>query len=122
MTSRHRGLLRKDCFRRDAYATLNTATTLAAGICARQAPEHCGLAARAPQNARVPQSERTKRNSPCPSCASWLISPPNRMQEERKTPEMRAQMTDIERLRHSTAHVLVSCHVERSRDISRYYV
>ena len=44
------------------------------------------------------------------------------MQEERKTPEIRAQMTDIERLRHSTAHVLVSCHVERSRDISRYYV
>jgi threonyl-tRNA synthetase len=28
------------------------------------------------------------------------------MQEERKNPEMRAQMTDIERLRHSTAHVL----------------
>src|SRR5437870_5447057 len=46
----------------------------------------------------------------------------DRMQEERKTPEMRAQMTDIERLRHSTAHVLVSCHAERSRDISRYYV
>jgi hypothetical protein len=44
------------------------------------------------------------------------------MQDDRKTPEMRAQMTDIERLRHSTAHVLVSCHVERSRDISRYYV
>jgi threonyl-tRNA synthetase len=30
------------------------------------------------------------------------------MQEERKTPEMRAQMTDIERLRHSTAHVLAT--------------
>src|SRR6478672_7290098 len=47
-------------------------------------------------------------NSPCPSSASWLVSPPNRMQEERKTPEMRAQMTDIERLRHSTAHVLAT--------------
>jgi threonyl-tRNA synthetase len=30
------------------------------------------------------------------------------MQEERKTPEMRAQMTDLERLRHSTAHVLAT--------------
>jgi len=30
------------------------------------------------------------------------------MQEERKTPEIRAQMTDIERLRHSTAHVLAT--------------
>src|SRR5437870_9386558 len=30
------------------------------------------------------------------------------MEEERKTPEMRAQMTDIERLRHSTAHVLAT--------------
>src|SRR3979411_118385 len=30
------------------------------------------------------------------------------MQEERKNPEMRAQMTDIERLRHSTAHVLAT--------------
>ena len=52
------------------------------------------------------------------------------MQEERKTLEQRAQMTDIERLRHSSAHVLASCHVdrkscpERSRmggDISRYF-
>src|SRR5207249_5270064 len=100
----------------------STVATLAGGICARQAAEHCGLAARAPPIASVPQSERTMRNSPCSSCSSWLISPPNRMQEDRKTPEMRAQMTDIERLRHSTAHVLVSCHVERSRDISRYYV
>jgi len=30
------------------------------------------------------------------------------MQEDRKTPEMRGQMTDIERLRHSTAHVLAT--------------
>src|SRR5205823_12853902 len=30
------------------------------------------------------------------------------MEEERKTPEMRAQMTEIERLRHSTAHVLAT--------------
>jgi len=30
------------------------------------------------------------------------------MSEDRKTPEMRAQMTDIERLRHSTAHVLAT--------------
>src|SRR3979411_816134 len=30
------------------------------------------------------------------------------MQEERKTPEKRAQMTDVERLRHSTAHVLAT--------------
>src|ERR1700738_2288718 len=30
------------------------------------------------------------------------------MQEERKTLEQRAQMTDIERLRHSTAHVLAT--------------
>src|SRR6201985_3282422 len=34
------------------------------------------------------------------------------MQEERKTPEMRAQMTDIERLRHSTAHVLATAIVK----------
>jgi threonyl-tRNA synthetase len=32
----------------------------------------------------------------------------NRMQDDRKTPEMRAQMTDVERLRHSTAHVLAT--------------
>src|SRR5438105_1014698 len=30
------------------------------------------------------------------------------MDEDRKTPEMRATMTDIERLRHSTAHVLAT--------------
>src|SRR3981081_4723353 len=30
------------------------------------------------------------------------------MQEDRKTPEHRAQMTDIERLRHSAAHVLAT--------------
>src|SRR5205823_7081397 len=30
------------------------------------------------------------------------------MADERKTPEQRAQMTDIERLRHSTAHVLAT--------------
>src|SRR5256714_13655136 len=30
------------------------------------------------------------------------------MQEDRKTPEMRAQMTNIERLRHSTAHILAT--------------
>src|SRR6188508_1295175 len=30
------------------------------------------------------------------------------MADERKTPEMRAQMTDIERLRHSTSHVLAT--------------
>jgi threonyl-tRNA synthetase len=39
------------------------------------------------------------------------------MADERKTPEMRAQMTDIERLRHSAAHVLATaiiCHPERS--------
>src|SRR6266850_7145863 len=30
------------------------------------------------------------------------------MADERKTPEQRSQMTDIERLRHSTAHVLAT--------------
>ena len=30
------------------------------------------------------------------------------MADERKTPEMRAQMTDIERLRHSAAHVMAT--------------
>src|SRR5216684_629586 len=30
------------------------------------------------------------------------------MNEDRKTPEMRAQMTDIERLRHSASHVLAT--------------
>src|SRR5437870_1057353 len=30
------------------------------------------------------------------------------MQEERKTPEMRAQMTDLQRLRHSASHVLAT--------------
>jgi len=34
------------------------------------------------------------------------------MQEERKTLEQRAQMTNIER--HLTAHLLASCHVDRS--------
>ena len=40
--------------------------------------------------------------------------------EDRKTLEQSAQMTDIERLRHSTAHVRTSCHVDRSGDISHY--
>jgi len=30
------------------------------------------------------------------------------MSDERKTPEMRAQMTDLERLRHSASHVLAT--------------
>jgi len=30
------------------------------------------------------------------------------MNEERKTPEQREQMTDLERLRHSTSHVLAT--------------
>src|SRR5450631_4606374 len=30
------------------------------------------------------------------------------MADERKTPEMRAQMTDLERLRHSASHVLAT--------------
>src|SRR2546421_11356177 len=30
------------------------------------------------------------------------------MAEDRKTPEVRAQMTDIERLRHSAAHVMAT--------------
>jgi len=32
----------------------------------------------------------------------------SRMSDERKTPEMRAQMTDLERLRHSASHVLAT--------------
>jgi hypothetical protein len=40
------------------------------------------------------------------------------MKEERKTPEQRATITDIERRRHSPSRVLAFCHVERSRDIS----
>ena len=39
------------------------------------------------------------------------------MNEERKTLEQRAQMTDIERLRHSSANILATailCHSERS--------
>jgi hypothetical protein len=46
------------------------------------------------------------------------------MNEERKTLEQRAQMTDIERLRHSASHVLAFCHSERSeaqpRNLSIY--
>jgi hypothetical protein len=44
------------------------------------------------------------------------------MTEERKTPEERATMTDIERLRHSASHVLATailCHSERSEAQSR---
>jgi hypothetical protein len=49
------------------------------------------------------------------------------MADERKTLEQRAQMTDIERLRHSAAHVLataIRCHPEarRRRRISQYNV
>jgi len=43
------------------------------------------------------------------------------MNEQRKTLEQRATMTDIERLRHSASHVLAFCHVERSRDISYHF-
>jgi hypothetical protein len=46
------------------------------------------------------------------------------MSDERKTLEERAQMTDIERLRHSASHVLAFCHSERSeaqpRNLSIY--
>ena len=41
------------------------------------------------------------------------------MKEERKTLEEREQMTDLERLRHSTSHVLPFCHSERSEAQSR---
>jgi hypothetical protein len=40
------------------------------------------------------------------------------MKEERKTLDERAQMTDLERLRHSASHVLATaifCHSERNR-------
>ncbi len=40
------------------------------------------------------------------SATGWLIDRP--MAEERKTLEQRAQMTDLERLRHSAAHVLAT--------------
>jgi hypothetical protein len=53
------------------------------------------------------------------SFLSFVVNFTGFMQEDRKTPEMRAQMTDIERLRHSTAHVLASCHSERSAAESR---
>src|SRR5438552_15910502 len=43
----------------------------------------------------------------CASLRSWLISPAF-MPEDRKTLEQRLQMTDLERLRHSTAHVLAT--------------
>src|SRR5437764_1483971 len=43
----------------------------------------------------------------CPSCASWLISTAL-MNDERKTLEQRATMTDIERLRHSASHILAT--------------
>ncbi len=46
-------------------------------------------------------------NSSCPSASSWLISTAF-MNEDRKTLEQRAQMTDIERLRHSASHVLAT--------------
>jgi len=44
------------------------------------------------------------------------------MNEERKRLEQRAQMTEIERLRHSTAHVLATpilCHSERNANPAR---
>src|SRR5207249_3344890 len=47
------------------------------------------------------------------------------MKEERKSLGERAQMTDLERLRHSASHVLATaifCHSERSRGISQYNV
>src|SRR5438445_11767184 len=61
----------------------------------------------------------------CPSASSWLISPalherafviPSEVDEsltisvneDRKTPEQRGQMTEIERLRHSASHVLAT--------------
>jgi len=75
---------------------------------------------------RSPDYSRTERSGDAKFSVSFVFFVVNftaqQMQDDRKTPETRAQMTDIERLRHSTAHVLVSCHVERSRDISRYYV
>jgi hypothetical protein len=47
------------------------------------------------------------------------------MADERKTLGKRAQMTEIERLRHSAAHALataICCHPEQSRRISHYFV
>ena len=43
-----------------------------------------------------------------PSGGVAVISAPLSMAEDRKTPEQRAQMSDIERLRHSCAHVLAT--------------
>ena len=42
----------------------------------------------------------------------------DRMTEDRKTLEMREQMSDLERLRHSASYALVHCHSERSREWS----
>jgi len=41
------------------------------------------------------------------------------MKEDRKTLDERAQMTDLEPLRHSASHVLPFCHSERSEAESR---
>ena len=35
-------------------------------------------------NRKRPAKQRTMRNSPCPSCPSWLISPPNRWKKNAK--------------------------------------
>src|ERR1043166_5016125 len=58
------------------------------------------------ERAAVATQRWPRQISSCPSCSSWLISPS--MSEERKTLEQRAQMTDLERLRHSASHVLAT--------------
>jgi len=61
---------------------------------------------------RSPDYSRTERSGDAKFSVSFVFFVVNftaqQMQEDRKTPEMRAQMTDIERLRHSTAHVLAT--------------
>src|ERR1700686_4234507 len=51
---------------------------------------------------------RTRQSSLSFRAKSRNLSILNLMSEEHKTPEMRAQMTDIERLRHSASHVLAT--------------
>jgi len=74
---------------------------LADGILCSQCESTAGLAARTPDRT-VPESERTKRSL---SVLRFFVVKftPIGLARERKTPEMRAQMTDIERSCNSTA-------------------
>src|SRR5438067_10087420 len=101
MTRRHR-----QHARRVRYPSA-AATTCRRILCSASCRALRASSPRSPDRKRP--AERKNKTKFSVSFVSFVVSfTAQQMQDDRKTPEMRAQMTDIERLRHSTAHVLAT--------------